>query len=79
MCVISLPLLQAEVTLVCKVSVPFKAGFSIVAFPAVSACFFLSALQGVVPLRIFLNVPLVLENVYWGLICGQSHIVFSVS
>lgn len=39
MFIISLPLLQAKVTLVCKGSVLFKAAFTIIAFAAVSACF----------------------------------------
>lgn len=36
MLIISLPLLQAKVTLACKVL--FKAGFTIIAFSAVSTC-----------------------------------------
>lgn len=53
MFIINLPLLQAKVTLACKVSILFRAGFTIIAFSAVSACLLPSALQGVVPLHIF--------------------------
>jgi len=38
MFIINLPLLQAKLSLACKVYVLFKAGLDIVAFFAVSAC-----------------------------------------